>query len=164
MTRTLANAKKSRGHSGITKQSFGTYKTTFWEVEKSPFDRATGEALSSENSSVSVTAVEKDSAWCYSLSESQRLQVSDVPDRVCTKLRDRQTGDNGWVKSQSQMTQEEELEKDAEGSRGARGLQEKWWEGPEADSWVENWKKTSVFRLLPRWSGYPLSKTCKNFF
>lgn len=45
------------------------------------------------------------------------------------------------------MTQEEELEKDAEGSRGPKGLQEKWWEGPEADSWVENWKKKKTLCL-----------------
>lgn len=43
------------------------------------------------------------------------------------------------------MTQEEELEKDAEGSRGPKGLQEKWWEGPEADSeWKTEKKKTKL--------------------
>ena len=40
--------------------------------------------------------------------------------------------------------QVEELGKDAEGSGGLQGLQEKWWEGPEADREWKTGKKKNL--------------------
>lgn len=56
------------------------------------------------------------------------------------------------------------LGKEAEGSRGPEGSQEKWSDEESVLSWFLSGKlKASVFRLLPRWSGSSSSKTHKKF-